>query len=70
MFDQLQNIEELFSSTKTSPFLPQQQKQEEKCNDLIKVIVQDAEVMLQLCSFVLDNGFGEKGWHCAYNLPQ
>lgn len=41
-----------------------------KLNHFVKERVQDAEVMLQLCSYVLDNGFGRKGWHCDYNLPR
>lgn len=41
-----------------------------KFNDLIKEMVQDAEVTLQLCCFVPNNGFGGKGWHCEYDLPQ
>lgn len=33
-------------------------------------MVQDAEVVPQLCSFVAHSGFGAKGWHCHSNLLQ
>lgn len=50
--------------------LPTTIKTQGKNGITLKEIVQDAEVVPQLCSFVPHSGCGAKGWHCHYNLSQ